>query len=40
MKTLEQISWFGTALMALLASLRMLNLWLTSTASALSSGLR
>lgn len=34
MKTLEQISWFGTALMALFASLRMLNLWLTSTASA------
>ena len=34
MKIFEQICWFGTALMALLASVRMLNLWLTSTASA------
>lgn len=34
MKIFEQICCFGTALMALLASVRMLNLWLTSTASA------
>lgn len=34
MKVIELICWIGTAAMALFASLRMLNMWLTSGMSA------
>ena len=34
MKAFEQFCWISTAIMAVLGSVRMLNLWLTSTVSA------